>query len=1064
MTKPNFFPALALAILGFLFLPVSILADSPPAVPPSGASDGFLSGPAAGDPLDIALNYLRQNYQSLGLTQADLANMVVKDRYTSPHNQVTHIYLRQRLNGIEVFNGDININIDREGRVISLGNRFVPHLSRAVNSKSPLLTPVTAVKQAARHLNLTVTQSLVVRQNIGGASQKTLLSNGGISRNDIPVRLMYQPGTQSGVRLAWNLSLRLKNNRDWWNMTVDAVTGEVLHQNNWIANDTYQTYPLPLESPNDGDQAPAINPADAAASPYGWHDINGIAGAEYTDTRGNNVFAQEDVEHDDDDTEGFRPDGGSTLTFDFPVDLTQEPGTYQSAAIANLFYWNNILHDIHYHYGFDEAGGNFQQNTYGHGGVGGDPVQADAQDGIDVNNSNFATPPDGEAPRMQMFLFTSTTPQRDGDLDNGIIIHEYGHGISNRLTGGPSNVDCLGNAQSGGAGEGWSDWWALALTAKPTDARGDAYPVGTYALGQPADGPGIRRYPYSTNMLVNPLTYGDLPATGGEVHSVGEIWAATLWDMYWNLVDIHGFSPDFYNGTGGNNLAMQLVMDGLKLQPCSPSFLDARDAILKADLVNNSGANQCPIWTAFARRGMGVNAGDGGSDASLAVTENFKLPTQCLDELDITQSVSPSSVVAGKVMTYTLVASNFTSQTLTGVLITDTVPANATCVDGSASYSGTESAGIVRWDIGPLGLDATVTRTFQVTVSALPSPLFVDNMESGSGKWTVAHGEGAEDWALNGDKPHSGSTAWFASDADTTTDKYLVTANPVLLPAHSVLSFWHYYNTEASFDGGVVEISVDDGAIWADLGTAMIQNGYNGSINDSAYNPIAGRRAFTGSNDGYQETIVDLSGYSGAEVRLRFRMTSDDSAGETGWYVDDVNIQQRMMINTAYISTTEGIAASNTATTTIMTPVITVTPTMLASTQWANVITTKPLTISNAGIPDLTWAIYEMGVTAGSTSAAADASFFVDDVALGVNDCTPDLGWAGVLPITQTIQGSSSVPVNVTFDSTGLNVGSYRGNLCIDSNDPVNPEIIVPLTLDVVKFEYYLPIIAKKSR
>jgi uncharacterized repeat protein (TIGR01451 family) len=305
-------------------------------------------------------------------------------------------------------------------------------------------------------------------------------------------------------------------------------------------------------------------------------------------------------------------------------------------------------------------------------------------------------------------------------------------------------------------------------------------------------------------MLVNPLTYGDLPATGGGVHSVGEIWAATLWDMYWNLVDAHGFSPDFYNGTGGNNLAMQLVMDGLKLQPCSPTFLDARDAILKADWVNNSGANQCLIWEAFARRGMGVNAGDGGGDASLTVIENFRQPTQCLDELDITQSASAASITTGGVITYTLVASNFTSQTLTSVLITDTVPANASYVAGSASHNGIESGGVVRWDVGQMGLDTTVTRTFQVAASEPPSPLFVDNMESGSGKWTVAHSEGTEDWALNGDKPHSGSTAWFAADADTPIDQYLVTANPVLLPAHSVLSFWHYYDTKKGSMAGVV--------------------------------------------------------------------------------------------------------------------------------------------------------------------------------------------------------------------------------------------------------------------
>ena len=96
-------------------------------------------------------------------------------------------------------------------------------------------------------------------------------------------------------------------------------------------------------------------------------------------------------------------------------------------------------------------------------------------------------------------------------------------------------------------------------------------------------------------------------------HGVGTVWATAVWEMYWNLVDDHGFDPDLYNGTGGNNIAIQLVVDGLKLQGCNPTFLDARDAILAADVANNGGANECLIWSAFAKRGMGVNAQDGGS-------------------------------------------------------------------------------------------------------------------------------------------------------------------------------------------------------------------------------------------------------------------------------------------------------------------------------------------------------------------------------------------------------------------------------------------------------------------
>src|SRR5262249_2937972 len=170
---------------------------------------------------------------------------------------------------------------------------------------------------------------------------------------------------------------------------------------------------------------------------------------------------------------------------------------------------NNRLHDIHYHYGFTEAAGNFQVNNYGHGGVGNDPVQADAQDGSGFDNANFATPPDGQAPRMQMYVFLSAFPNRDCDLHKRIIIHEYGPGCSNRLTGGPANSDALDAQQSGGMGEGWSDWWALMLTQRATDTQNQPMPIGTYALAQPTNGNGIRSYPYSFDMTVNPHTFGD---------------------------------------------------------------------------------------------------------------------------------------------------------------------------------------------------------------------------------------------------------------------------------------------------------------------------------------------------------------------------------------------------------------------------------------------------------------------------------------------------------------------------------------------------------------------------
>lgn len=610
--------------------------------PPPGSSSaiGYLSGPSAGDPLDIALEYLRQHMKELGLTPEDLADIVVKDHYISKHNGITHIYIRQRLAGIEVFNGDININITADGRVLNMGNRFVPDLSNRVDTTTPTLTAIEAANAAVQHLGLTLTEPLMTRQNIGGPSQEVLLSEGGVSLEEIPAKLMFQPDEGGKVRLAWNVGIRLVNGLNWWQLRVDATSGELLEQNDWIANDIYHVFAVPKESPSDGGQTDVTNPADAVASPFGWHDTNGAAGAEFTDTRGNNVSAQEDT--DANNSGGARPSGGGTLNFPFTANLAQQPSTYQDAAITNLFYWNNIIHDITYQYGFDEPAGNFQENNYTNTGAEGDPVQADAQDGSGTNNANFGTPPDGSDPRMQMFRWNLTTPERDSDLDNGVIAHEYGHGISNRLTGGPANTSCLSNAEQ--MGEGWSDWLGLVLTAVPGDTGATKRGIGTYVLGEPPTGDGIRDFPYSTNMAIDPRTYDEIK-TASIPHGVGSTWAAMIWEMYWALVDQYGFDSDLYDGNGGNNLAIQLVMDGMKLQPCSPGFVDGRNAILQADLANNGGANQCLIWGAFAKRGLGFSASQGSSGSRSDGTEAFDLPPSCtlLNAIPASQNICVGS-------------------------------------------------------------------------------------------------------------------------------------------------------------------------------------------------------------------------------------------------------------------------------------------------------------------------------------------------------------------------------------------------------------------------------------
>ena len=760
----------------------------------------------------IIQNYLQEHQAEWNLTHSDISNWIITDQHTSKHNQVTHVYIKQTHNNIEVFNGVANFAI-QNGKVFHAVNRMVHDVSGTVNATSPALNPMDAAQSAADHLQLNVTSPfrIITAEN----PREFFLNDGGISRDEISAKLVYQP-TEEGLKLAWELVINETESADWWNIRVDAMDGTYLdkfnhtvycnfdgphdHDNcNPITDafampnpdpapapalplprvnqpDAYRVFPIPVESPNHGGRQLVVNPADSVASPYGWHDTNGQPGAEYQITRGNNVYASED--RNADNQPGFSPSGGALLEFDFPLNLNQQPQNYESAAITNLFFWNNLMHDIWYQYGFDEASGNFQTNNYGNGGSAGDEVNADAQDGGGTNNANFSTPGDGSSGRMQMFLWSTggstssnlltvnspsviqgvysastaafgpavpSTPitqnvviaddgtnpntadacetitntsamngkialidrgdclfwekvnraqtagavavimvnnvagapitmggtptttisiptimisqadgnlikaqinngqtvnatiqdpgganiDKDGDLDNGIIAHEYGHGISIRLTGGRLNSGCLSGSEQ--MGEGWSDYFGIVMTMKPGDTATDIRGVGTYAVGQPTNGVGIRPAAYSTDLNINNFTYGDISSNTVSVpHGVGFVWCTMLWDMTWALIDQYGWDPDLYNGTGGNNIAMQLVIDGIKLQGCDPGFVDGRDAILAADVANNGGANQCLIWEAFAARGLGFSAQQGSSASRSDGTEAFDLHPNCL--------------------------------------------------------------------------------------------------------------------------------------------------------------------------------------------------------------------------------------------------------------------------------------------------------------------------------------------------------------------------------------------------------------------------------------------------
>jgi extracellular elastinolytic metalloproteinase len=587
---------------------------------------GFLSAPSSGTPMSIALDFVRRNLAALRLEAADIESYSVSDVVYSKVTGATRIYLQQRYQGIPVYNAQLQINVNRDGRIISVNNSFMAGLKGAVRTLKPSRQLPDAVGEALKFSGIKAAPP--------GLAGVNRVANAGISLEPINGTLMLLPVRPGEARLVWNFQIHTLDKQHMWDLTVDADSGQVWTRFDWVAGDQYRVYPRPVESPNhttplppsDGRQL-VVNPANTLASPFGWHDTNGAAGAESTLTTGNNVDAYTDVDANNSADANSRPNGGASLSFDLPLNLAQAPSAYRPAAVTNLFYWNNIIHDVQYQYGFDEAAGNFQVNNYGRGGLGNDSVRAEAQDGSGTNNANFGTPADGQRPRMQMYIWTSPNPDRDGDVDAGIVIHEYGHGISNRLIGGPSNVNCLTNTQQ--AGEGLSDWWSLAYTAQAGDTGPKPRGIGTYSLNQQTNGAGIRTQRYSTDPAVNTWTYASINGMAVP-HGVGSVWAQGAWEVYWKLVDAHGFDSNLYNAAGnaGNQRAMLYVNEGLKNAACNPTFTQIRDGIIQAAADNHGGEDVCRIWEAFAGFGLGSNAVSGGAN-STSPTNGFNVPASC---------------------------------------------------------------------------------------------------------------------------------------------------------------------------------------------------------------------------------------------------------------------------------------------------------------------------------------------------------------------------------------------------------------------------------------------------
>nr|OQO17732.1 Extracellular metalloproteinase MEP [Rachicladosporium sp. CCFEE 5018] len=540
---------------------------------------------------------------------------IVGDHYVGT-NGIAHVNVRQTANGLNIDNADYNINIDTDGSIFSYGGSFhsgaMP--ATAAITRRDLNAPVRALRSAKATLDLPVFEIAASASPIAGDETYTISGISGTQRAP-EAKLVYLQ-TAQGLKLTWRIETDILSN--WLLTYVDATNMEQVHAVVDYSADasydaSYQVYPWGINDPTEAGRSIQYNPWDDESSEFGWHSDGLVL---YNTTRGNNGIAQVNPNNTATYLDNYRPVNPS-LDFVYPysTDLTV-PKSYWDASITQLFYTANRYHDLLHQLGFVEAAGNFEVNNNGQGGLGNDSVILNAKDGSGVNNANFATPPDGQSGRMRMYIWNYTMPLKDCSFEAGVVIHEYTHGVSNRLTGGPANSRCLSVLESGGMGEGWGDFMATAIRLKPGDTRKTDYPMGAWVYSKAA---GIRKYPYSTNFVVNPHVYTDVNNIT-VVHGIGTVWATMLYEVMWNLIDKHGKNdapePSFNKRgvpTDGRYLAMKLVIDGMALQPCNPNFIQARDAILDADRALTRGQNACEIWTGFAKRGLGAAATYGNS-------------------------------------------------------------------------------------------------------------------------------------------------------------------------------------------------------------------------------------------------------------------------------------------------------------------------------------------------------------------------------------------------------------------------------------------------------------------
>jgi Tol biopolymer transport system component len=929
----------------------------------------------------IVRRFVVKNAALYGLTTAQAEQLQTIADYTNPAGNLSWVEYEQRINGIAVFQGYLRAAVMKDGRIARTTGNLAPGLDYATLATAAQLTPAAAAGAAAKTIGVNAEASELHILSVESKTNTTRLAQGPFTE-EIGVQLMYFPLEPGLATLAY--SMVLWEPEQAYLVLVDASDGRLLWRKN-ITN--HQTQSVTYSVYNDDSPAP-LSPSNALpgsgiqGAPISRTMITNISelpafdnlgwipdGSGNAVTTGNNVDAGLDVVS----PSGIDPNGravgvGRVFNFTYAPGGTpgEEPPTgtdYRMGIVTNLFFWVNRYHDRLYQFGFTEQARNFQNNNFGRGGLESDFVRAEAQDRTSNNTASSSTPPDGFPPTMNMGLWTAPTPDRDSDVDSDVLMHECTHGLSNRLH---SNSSGLTTTQSYGMGEGWSDYYARCLLSSADEDVNGIYTEGAYlylnftrpsgTTGTDNYYYGARRFPYAVKTNVggptatrpgqphNPLTFADITVAlsnvldgaydpspsvlpfPNEPHRVGEVWCMMLYEMRARIITRMGWAT-------GNDRAIQIVTDGMKLDPASPTFLQARDSILAADCAGFGGADEQDIWAGFATRGAGFSASTtGGATTASDVIEAFDMPNLTLNPVTFTDAggnangyADPGETVeltVALVNPYCATPANGTTATVTG--------------GGTADYGtiagGAVASQVIAYSV-PANTPCDTLLTISIDINSSLGPLtksftfvvgqpIVGNVESFDSVtapalpagWTTAHTGSLADWVTSTSNASNAPNSAFSNEVAAAATNELVSADIPITSGAPQLTFRNLYNLEVSrtfsavaYDGMVLEISIPSvaGGAFQDILVAGGSfpaggNGYNKTIGGETENPLAGRQCWSGLSDGtsvspaYITTTVNLpASASGQSIKLKWRRGDDNSyvaAGLAGARIDDIKI------------------------------------------------------------------------------------------------------------------------------------------------------------------------------